>query len=111
MLGTGGMLGADSTQARGVIFKILLPPTCWAHPLLTDETKTAGMMKVLELAEGKKRKGPQGKKAGPGSPPSLHDVLWTDSTQALLITDSGGTPAWGAEPEPQVPELAAGDPP
>lgn len=69
------MLGADSTQARGVIFKIFLLPICWVHPLLTDETKTAGMMKVLELAEGKKRKSPRGKNAGPGSPLSPHDVL------------------------------------
>ena len=41
------MLGADSTQARGVIFKIFLLPICWVHPLLTDETKTAGNEQII----------------------------------------------------------------
>ena len=58
-----------------LIFKIVSPPTCWVRSLLTDETKTAGMMKVLELTGGKKREGPQGKNAGPRAPPSLHGVL------------------------------------
>ena len=58
-----------------LIFKVVLPATCWVCSLLTDETKTAGMMKVLELTGGKKRKGTQGKNAGPRAPPSLRGVL------------------------------------
>lgn len=52
-----------------------------------------------------------GKNAGPGASLSPHDVLWTESTQALADHRLLRNSSPGDETGPQVPQLATWDPP
>lgn len=83
-------------------------PYAGCIPSSPDETKTAGMMKVLELAEGKEEEKSRERTLGlqvspfPARCPlnREHRLCWSPS--------SGGTPAREMRTGPQVPQLAAG---